>query len=76
MIPFLIAIMIAAGFMIIAYFIYFFKRTTFYRRLFSIAMLLLIALLISAWIFSIATGRHSIVLLILAIVFIILHRLS
>ena len=73
---FLIAIMIAAALMIIAYFTYFFKRTSSFRRFFSASMLLLIALLLAAWIYSIVIGQHSIILLFMAVIFIVLHRLA
>ena len=71
---FLIAIIIAAALMIIAYFTYFFKRTATFRKLYSISLLILIALLIVSWIYSIAIHQHAVILLILAIIFIILHR--
>ena len=71
---FLIAIIIAAALMIIAYFIYFFNRTATFRKLYSISLLILIALLIVSWIYSIAIHQHAVILLILAIIFIILHR--
>lgn len=71
---FLIAIMIVAGLMIIAYFAAAITKKSKLRILFSALMLLLIALLIAAYIYSIVTHQHAIVLLILAIVFIGLHR--
>lgn len=73
---FLISIMIAAALMIIAYFTYFFNRTSTFRKLYNLSLIILIVLLISAWGYSIVIHQHALILLILAIVFIILHRLA
>ena len=73
---FLIAIMIDAALMIIAYFAAAITKQSKLRILFSALMLILIALLIGAWIYSIITHQHAIILLILAIIFIVLHRLA
>ena len=72
----LIAIMITATLMIISYCAAGITRKPKLKIIFSACMLILIALLIITWIYSIITHQHSIILLVLAIIFIILHRLA
>ena len=73
---FLIALMIVAALMIISYFAATITKKSKLRILFSAFMLILIALLIITWIYSIITHQHAVILLILAIVFIVLHRIA
>ena len=72
----LIAIMIMGALMIISYFIAAITKNPKHKIIFSAFLLLLIALLIITWIYSIITHQHAIILLVLAIIFIILHRLA